>query len=200
MVVQSRFAIVPGQDPDFPLSKSDFIPTKSLFLIPYEDDVGPGSDLTFTESEQDAMEAVARYMAQAEYLPSLVLASRTKRSREAVDILNATLRQEPAVFMERALHYGSVQDLMERLRCVSNLIPSVLLIAGRRVLEALALQLSRGYGPYAARAARHRLLSDFPGGAFVALSLAVESWGAVTAKSGLLEAYIRPRDLQPRDH
>jgi phosphohistidine phosphatase SixA len=200
MSAESRFPGAEEQNSGFPVFKSDLVPAKSLFLIPYEDDTGPGSDLTFTPAEQDTIEAVARYMARAEYAPSLVLASRTKRARETIDILTSTLGREPAVFMERALHYGSVQDMMERLRCVSNFIPSVLLIAGRRVLEALALQLSRGYGPYAARAARHRMMSDFPGGAFVALSLAVESWGAVTPKSGLLEAYVRPRDLQPQDH
>jgi hypothetical protein len=68
------------------------------------------------------------------------------------------------------------------------------------MLEQLAIQLSRGYGPYSARAARHRMLSGFPGGAFVALSLTVDSWGGVAAKSGLLEAYVRPSDLRPQDH
>lgn len=195
----SRFVRADELDHGFPAFKSVFVPEKTLFLLPYEDDRGLGSDQTFTESEQDAMEAVARYMAEAEYVPALVLASRTKRAREAIDILTSTLGREPAVFMERALHYCSVQDMLERLRCVSNFIPSVLLIAGRRTLEALALQLSRGDGPSSAQAARDRMLTGFPGSAFAALTLAVGSWGAVMPNSGLLEAYIRPSDLQPQD-
>ena len=187
------------QNFEFPVLKSEQTPAKLLYLLPYEDEAEPGPDHSFSETEQDSIEAVARYMAEAEYVPSLVLASRTKRAREAIDIVSSTLGAEPAIFMERALHYCSSQELMDRLRCVSGLIPSVLLIAGRRTLEALAVQLSRGYGPYTARAHRTRMLSDFPGGAFVALTLAVDSWGAITPKSGLLEAFVRPSDLQPRD-
>jgi phosphohistidine phosphatase SixA len=197
MYPDSRFGLI--EDQDFPIFKSALIPQKLLYLLPYDDGSATGSDHTFTDKEQDSIEAVGRYMAEAEYVPALVLASRTKRAREAVDIVSSTLGREPAVFMERALHYGSAQDMMERLRCISNLIPSVLLIAGRRTLEALALQLARGYGPYSARAARHRILTDFPGGAFVALTLALESWGALAPKSGLLEAFVRPSDLQPQD-
>jgi len=196
----SRFVRVEEQqDFEFPVFKSALVPEKLLYLLPYEDEALSGPDHTFSEKEQDSIEAVARYMAEADYIPSLVLASRTKRAREAIDIVSSSLGCEPAVFMERALHYCSAQEMMDRLRCVSNYIPSVLLIAGRRTLEGLALQLSRGYGPYTARAHRNRMLSDFPGGAFVALTLVVESWGAITPKSGLLEAFIRPSDLRPRD-
>jgi phosphohistidine phosphatase SixA len=149
---------------------------------------------------REGLEAVARYMTQADYAPALVLAARTTRAREATEVLSPHLPREPAVFLERTVHFAQGADLIERLRCISNFIPSVLLIAGRRALGELAQRLSRGYGPYGARAARQRMMDDFPEGSLAALSLAVDSWGAVGPKSGLLRAYVRPIDLRAHDH
>jgi phosphohistidine phosphatase len=184
------------------LSHFEPAPEKSLFLIPYLDETEGRTDTErpFNADEREGLEAVARYMTQADYAPALVLAARTARAREVTEVLSPRLPREPAVFLERTVHYAQGPDLIERLRCISNFIPSVLLIAGRRSLSELAQGLSRGYGPYGARAARQRMIHDFPEGSLAAISLAVDSWGAVGPKSGLLRAYVRPADLRPRDH
>jgi len=192
-----------AEDSDFSIASFTKTPEKTLYLLPYVDDVdGDDRDAErpFNAQERDSLEAVARYMTQADYAPALVLAARTARAQEVMDILSPRLPREPAVFMERTVHYAQGHDLIERLRCISNYVPSVLLVAGRRALSELAQRVSRGYGPYGARAARERMLDDFPEGALAALSLAVESWSAVGPKSGLLRAYVRPADLRPRDH
>jgi phosphohistidine phosphatase SixA len=188
---------------DFSFVAFEATPEKTLFLLPYIDDLeGDKADAErpFNAEERDGLEAVARYMSKADYAPALVLAARTGRAREAMEILSPRLLREPAVFWERAVHFAQGADLIERLRCISNFIPSVLLIAGRRALADLAARISRGYGPYGAREARHRMMHDFPEGSLAALSLAVDSWSAVGPKSGLLRAYVRPADLRPRDH
>ena len=190
------------QDSSVLFSAFETVPEKTLFLMPYVDDLESQADAEqpFSADERDGLEAVARYMTQADYAPALVLAARTARAREATEVLSPRLLREPAVFLERTVHYAQGTDLIERLRCISNFIPSVLLIAGRRALAELAQRLSRGYGPYGARAARQRMIHDFPEGSLAAISLAIESWGAVAPKSGLLRAYVRPADLRPRDH
>jgi len=179
---------------------------KWLFLLPHEDDPDNGFSLSddldppLGAAAANDLTVVAQYMTGAEYVPEIILSSRTRRARDMVDFIAAKLNREPVLWTERAIHYGATAEMIDSLRAVKDSVKAVLVITGARRLAHLALKLSRGYGPYTARAARHRMLADFPAGSFAALCLATERWSDLAPKAGLVHAFVRPSDLRPKDH
>jgi phosphohistidine phosphatase len=124
---------------------------------------------------------VARHLRQAGVAPDLVLCSPSRRTRETLDAVRASLG-EPEVRFVDAVYGASHDELLDLLRAVVPEVASVLVIGHNPGLEDLA-----------------RLLGGvewekFPTGAFVTLAVR-DDWAELGPAACELTGFVVPRGL-----
>jgi phosphohistidine phosphatase len=125
--------------------------------------------------------------------PDLVLCSPARRTRETLERVEAAFGDRVEARFEEALYGASEASLLARLRALPPEVDSVMVVGHNPGLEDLALALaSEG-------AERLRMEEKYPTAALATIDLAANDWSAIERGSGELVAYVRPRDLIPRN-
>lgn len=136
--------------------------------------------------------AVGRYMASNGLLPQLVLCSPARRARETWGLVAGELTTIPEILVAAEIYnFGDGKALMECLRHKAGAAQSVLFVGHNPSIAGLAQALiGAGSGRL-----RERLEEKYPTAALAVISFDLATWGSLTAGSGELLRFVRPRDI-----
>jgi len=110
-----------------------------------------------------ASRVIAKYMRRKKIRPALVLCSPSVRTRQTLEVIEASLGKDSAVELVPELYAASERELLERLQALPESVASVMLIGHNPGLHDLARVLaSRG-------ADLSQLEQKFPTGALATL-------------------------------
>jgi phosphohistidine phosphatase len=129
-----------------------------------------------------AAKLVGKHLRDRQIELSLVLCSPAKRARQTLEFVAPT----GEVVIERGLYGASAEQLLDRLRQVSDQDDAVMLIGHNPAIEELAAGLA-GDGA--------ELIGEkFPTGALATLTFS-GPWSDVALGAATLESFVRPREL-----
>jgi phosphohistidine phosphatase len=144
-----------------------------------------------------------RWLRDAGYLPDQVVCSTARRARETWELVRDGLGATPPERYEREVYHASATDLLWLARHESAQVRTLLLIGHNPAMHELAVLLAGhggsappdggagadGGGPY------ERLRVKFPTAA-IAVLLAAGTWSELGPDTGILSAFVTPRDLR----
>jgi phosphohistidine phosphatase len=137
-----------------------------------------------------ASRKLAKYIRRQRIQPALVLCSPSRRTRQTLEAVEASLGKRCAVKVVPELYGASEHELLEQLRALPDSIRSVMLIGHNPGLHNLALVLaSRG-------ADLLQLGEKFPTGALATLVVRSEGWTALGPGAAELVDYVVPKQLR----
>jgi len=143
-----------------------------------------------------AARAMGRYLASNDLVPQLVVCSPAKRARETWEILSAAFPTPPIALVVPELYdFGDGAALLACLRQKSGSAQSVLLVGHNPSIEGLARSLV-GKG---SNRLRQLLGSKYPTATLCVIDFELENWADLSAGSGTLLRFVRPRDLTEAD-
>ncbi|HEX8571706.1 MAG TPA: histidine phosphatase family protein [Allosphingosinicella sp.] len=121
-----------------------------------------------------------------------ILASPARRVMETVEEVVAGYGPLEPEYDQR-LYLASTATLLEIVRAVPDSVERLLLVGHNPGLEELALCLSRRDQAEL----RTQVELKYPTGTVAQIALPVQRWSEVSAGTGRIERFIRPRDLDP---
>lgn len=161
---------------------------KSSWDDPAEDDFDRGLNARGKSAAPEAGKVIAGLC----FVPSLILCSSARRTRETLDLALPALKAsgaEPQVVFDDKLYLASQVTLLEIVRDIAEAHTRVLVIGHNPGLHALAMLLA-GHGEATAIEA----LSDrFPTCALALMTFGRERWRDVRPREGTLEAFWTPK-------
>jgi phosphohistidine phosphatase len=132
---------------------------------------------------------MAAHLTAAGIAPELVICSPAKRARETLDALAGALG-EAEVEIDRHVYEATEADLLERVRKISSVVASAMVIGHNPAIQRLALLLA------ADTAELDELREKFPTAALATLTFDGPDWSELKAKEAELADFTRPRDLE----
>lgn len=140
---------------------------------------------------RNAAPLVADHMADEGLIPAVVLCSTAVRTRQTWDLMSPTLGETAEVDYLPSLYGAGPGTMMEAVMAHADDRSPVLLVAHNPGTEDLARALC-GSGPDDSLA---RMQTKYPTAALAVIDFDVPSWSDVTAGSGVLRSFVRPKDL-----
>ncbi len=159
---------------------------KSSWVDPDADD----RDRPLSPRGRRAAGQMAKWLAENECHPALVLCSDAARARQTVALVHEALGS-PRVRYEEELYLASGTLLLARLRRLGRRVRSVMVVGHNPGLQQLVLALM----PAGETKTRHKIVTKFPTAALINLAVDVTDWADLSAKATRLIAYVTPRDL-----
>jgi phosphohistidine phosphatase len=138
-----------------------------------------------------AAELMAGYVARNGIVPTQILCSPSRRTRETLDRMLDSFGGTVPTRFEKGVYLADASVLLRRLRRLGD-TASVMIIGHNPGLETLAGSLA-GSGE---ETPRTRLASKFPTGALAVLSAEIQNWRDLEAGCARLDAFVCPRDLE----
>jgi phosphohistidine phosphatase len=133
-----------------------------------------------------AAQAIAEHCRRERVAPDLVLCSSSQRTRETLDLVAPGLPADVAVVVDDGLYAADADDLLQRLKDLSDRVSSVMLIGHNPAIQELTLTL----------AGRGSLLepvrAKFPTGALATLAIDAQRWEELRAGDAELLAFVTP--------
>jgi len=136
-----------------------------------------------------AADRMREYLDAEEIRPELVLCSSALRTRETLGRILPGLGPELTVRIESSLYSFEADQLLERLRKVTDDVASVMLIGHNPAMQELASLLAGGGDRL------NELRRGFPTAALAELDLGGGSWRELAPGTGRLTRFVVPREL-----
>jgi phosphohistidine phosphatase len=167
---------------------------KVLYLLrhaksSWDDPHLPDHDRPLAPRGTRAARKLADHVRRARIAPALVLCSTALRATQTLDVITGAFAATPEVRLENELYGASTEELVDRLREVSHLSPSVLLIGHNPGIQSVAVRLAIEDAALVAR-----LRDKMPTGALATLELGGD-WSEVSRASARLVSFVTPREL-----
>jgi phosphohistidine phosphatase len=161
--------------------------TKRLFLLrhaksSWNDPSLADYDRPLTPRGRKAAKRIGAYLRREQVRVTLVLCSSARRARETLDLV----AQPGEIQIERELYGASADELLERLRRVSDEVDAVMLIGHQPAIGELAVRLVGGGSELAER--------KFPTAALATLTF-TGPWRTLEPEQVALAAFITPKEL-----
>jgi phosphohistidine phosphatase len=138
-----------------------------------------------------AARAMAAYVAEENLLPDLILCSTAQRTRETLAKLTSHLNRECEIRLRRDLYWQGEDSYLTIIRSNGGSARTLMVIGHNPATESTAQELM-GSGP---EDAIRDIGTKYPTAAIAVLDFAVDKWTDLTAESGRLERFVKPRDL-----
>jgi phosphohistidine phosphatase len=142
-----------------------------------------------------AAERMAAEMESMGLLPDRILCSPARRTRETLAPLLPMLAEKNAVAILEALYESSADEYRGAIAANAGDAESLLVIGHNPAIQATAL----GFIGTAKNNAAARLAAKFPTAALAVIAFDGTGWPDLRPKSGRLELFLRPRDLDEDD-
>ena len=152
-------------------------------------------DRALSERGRKAAPEMARYMRSKDYLPTAVLCSTARRTKETLDLLLAAWTKKPVVRFDRGAYLAEWPGLLGNLKKAPGQASPLLLVGHNPGIEQLAIALARQPKDALERTRLKRLSQKFPTAALAVLDFEITSWRNLKPGSGELVDYVRPKDL-----
>jgi phosphohistidine phosphatase len=146
-------------------------------------------DRPLTEGGRRAAVDLGRRLAEAGFVPQLILCSDAARARETAQLASGTWRQSPELRTLPQLYERTDADYLDLVRTEPNRASCVMLVAHNPAVHATALALLDAAGAGAGELRRH-----YPTSATAVLDFDAADWAAVRLGSGRLAAYLLPHE------
>lgn len=160
----------------------------------WDDRVEPDFDRPLNERGGRAARRMGEWMKAESLVFDRVIASPALRVRRTIEGVEIGLGAGLNVDFDRHIYLASVAMLQDLLHDVPNSVQHLLLIGHSPGLEDLLLSITRG-DPSPLRAEAE---VKYPTATYARIQLPALGWGQVReGMSGRLEAFVRPRDLDP---
>lgn len=130
------------------------------------------------------------------YVPGLVLCSTAVRTRQTLDLLLPELEAAPHVRYLDELYLAKASAILALVRSTAGNEGSLMVVGHNPGLEDCARELVRQPADRKLRKRYEAMAEKFPTSALAVIDFDVASWSDVAAKSGELEAFVRPKDLR----
>ena len=131
---------------------------------------------------------LARWIAEHEVRPDLVVCSSAVRAQQTFALVEAALG-DPPTSTEDGLYAASCATLLARVRQLPETASSALFVGHNPGLADLCLLLT------ASSERRDRVAENLPTGALAALELPIDAWPAIETGEARLLELILPREL-----
>jgi phosphohistidine phosphatase len=133
---------------------------------------------------------IGRHLREVGIQPEEVLCSTAKRARQTLELVLPFLDPDVSVHLEDQIYRADSGELLQRLRVVSSVIGSVMLIGHNPSIQELALTLAGdGNGMTA------RLTEKFPTAGLATFTIRGEEWRELGRVPAHLDRLVVPRDL-----
>ncbi len=147
-------------------------------------------DRPLTARGREAAPAVGRHMAEAGYVPDLVLCSPSARTRETLDGVKPFLPERVAVDLVRDLYEASVGAMLKVIATHADRSENLLVVGHNPSIHRLASTLP-GEGD---RALLARLSAKFPTASLAVIEFS-GAWRDLGPGDGRLISFVTPADL-----
>lgn len=137
--------------------------------------------------------SMSAWMVANNTVPDRVLLSSAVRTSQTWDIINKGLPHAPDALALEDLYLASPGALLASIEKLSNDVSCALVIGHNPGLESLGRLMS---GPGSNLRAAEDLKLGFPPAGLAVIALSGDSWRTMSAEGGLLEAFIRPIELE----
>jgi phosphohistidine phosphatase len=127
--------------------------------------------------------------------PERVLCSSSRRTRETLEAILPHLPEGLDIVIDRELYLADPERILARIAEVDDGVRTLLVVGHNPGIEELAQDLvAERDGPDFAR-----LREKFPTGALAEIQAPGRRWRDLARGSGILKAFLRPRDLAGRN-
>lgn len=133
---------------------------------------------------------MGKYLVANGIEPAQILCSSAERTRETLGYLQKAIGTSIPTRFEKGIYEAEASDLLSRLRGLSEVLPSVMVIGHNPGMERLALMLLADGG-----AGATHMADKFPTGAVAVLSADIDAWEQLAPEMARLDSFVRPRDL-----
>jgi phosphohistidine phosphatase len=140
---------------------------------------------------QDASK-IGTYMARHGLVPSQVIASPSKRTRETWTLAGQAFATAPPAIYDERLYDASPQAIMEIISEANSAAPRLLVIGHNPGLHKLAVQLIATGDVNV----REQLWEELPTSGLVTIDFAFDDWKKLHPHAGRLSHFVTPRSLQ----
>jgi phosphohistidine phosphatase len=169
---------------------------KTLYLLrhaksSWKQDVLDDFDRPLNKRGRAAAVAIGRFLAEGGMLPSQVLCSSARRTRETLERLQEVLATPLPARFEKGLYLADAPSLLRRVKRLNDSLASVMLVGHNPGLEHLAL-LVAAEGD---ETLRRELAAKFPTGGLAILEASVERWADLKPACARITVFVRARDL-----
>ncbi len=161
---------------------------KSAWDDPHQKDI----DRPLSARGRKAAPRMGAWLAEEGYRPDVVLCSTARRTRETLELLKPHLPQNVTVEFSGGLYLAPPREMLTEIGKVAATAQAVMLLGHNPGIGSLASLLAGSGGDEKALGAMH---GKFPTAAIAVLGFNVGKWSEVAPESGILRAFIRPRDL-----
>jgi phosphohistidine phosphatase len=134
---------------------------------------------------------MAEHLASEAIRPALVLCSSARRARETLDALASAMGDEVDVRVEDDLYGADAEELLQRLRRVTDDVESCMLIGHNPALHELASELASDGEEDAVT----QLRVKFPTGALATFELLDVGWSDLAPGRAYLARLVVPKEL-----
>lgn len=160
---------------------------KSAWDDPHQKDI----DRPLSARGRKAAARMGEWLAAEGYRPDVVLCSAARRTRETLELVRPHLPERAVAEFARGLYLAGPRDMLNEIGKVPTTAESVMLLGHNPGIGSLAGLLA-GSGDEGALADMH---GKFPTAAIAVVGFNVARWGDLEPGSGVLRAFVRPRDL-----
>ncbi len=148
-------------------------------------------DRALASRGRDAAPRVGAYMAHHALVPDLVLASTATRARDTWALVAEAFRNAPPVSYDERLYETGPKAILDAIKSTQRDVHVLLVVGHNPGLRDLAeLLIASGDVD-----ARQRLLEKFPTAGLAVIDFPIDDWGKLHPKSGRLDRFVAPRQL-----
>jgi len=140
---------------------------------------------------------MGRFLREEIYVPDLILSSDSKRTRETLDLMLPELGAKIPVQYQRELYLAEPELILSAVWRVPDTIGVVMVVGHNPGLEQCALALVSVPLEKKSRKRYDVMDEKFPTCAVAIVDFMMDSWRDVTPGRGDLDAFVRPKDLDP---
>ena len=150
-------------------------------------------DRTLNDKGRRAARAIGARIRLLGHRFDRIVASPAQRVAETIEEAGGAFGRTVAPDWDRRLYLASCQTLLDIVRETPDEVDRLLIVAHNPGLEQLVLTLVPG--PHDAM--RDSVVEKYPTASVAAMTLAIDRWADAAPGCGRLDAFIRPRDLDP---
>jgi phosphohistidine phosphatase len=181
---------------DFRAAEIEFSAMRRLILLRHakSDWTGMGvkdRDRALASRGRDSAPKIGAYMAHHALVPDLVLVSPATRARDTWELVAEVLPKAPPAAFEERIYETGPKAIFEVIKATKPEVHVLLVVGHNPGLRDLAEFLIAS-GDIDAR---QRLLEKFPTAALAVIDFPVDDWARLHPKSGRLDRFVAPRQL-----